>query len=246
VWWVGSKPVDVFLGESVLGLAASGERPHWESTDSAREAWRRTSGFLAATPTRRRRSRPIRVWLSGHLARPFLVSPIRGLKRRGEAIQVAQSIAESATGLSGPLRVWLDVWQDGQPCLGIAVEQSLVDLIEAQDEAVAYRLESIAPWWAGAINVCRLTTHQSAWCAVDDGEAVTLIGEVKGSLSHATNCGRLSNEELDSLVARARFMKGDVGEAIVVSLERDPSRKVDSAEGDALPMAFGATQRQVK
>jgi len=246
VWWVGSRPADVFIGESVFGLAAPGERPRWESTGSALEGWRRTNGFLAAKPARRRRSLPIRVWLSGRLARPFLVSPIRGLRRQSEAIQVAQSIAESATGLSGPLRVWLDAWQAGQPCLGIAVEQALVDLIETRNEPVTYRLESIAPWWADAIHACRSTTRQSAWCAVDDGEEVTLIGEVKGSLSHATNYGRLSNEELDSLVARARFMKGDVGEAIVVSLERDPSRKVDSAEGDALPMVFGATQRQIK
>ena len=101
------------------------------------------------------RSPYIRVWLSGVLARPFIVGPVAGLRRWSDALAFAKAAAPGATDLDGPCVVALDDWPGERPALATAMERAVFDSIAASAKATGTRLASIRPWWAkvaGAIN----------------------------------------------------------------------------------------------
>lgn len=104
---------------------------------------------LAAT-RRAWRPRPLHVWLSGALARPFVFGPVAGLKGWREAHEAAAAAAPMTCGLQGPCAAVLEADPSAQPALGTAVEVSLLDSIHGAARARGLRVVSIRPAWANA------------------------------------------------------------------------------------------------
>ncbi len=121
--------------------------------------------------------RRLRLWLSGALARPFMLEPVPGLRDRQEALRLAQAQTADATGLAGACVVWMDAWKPDQPCLAVAVEQHLIDAAQAMAAEACVRLTGIAPGWNAALyQRIGAKGDLPKLLAVEDADALTVLG----------------------------------------------------------------------
>ena len=119
--------------------------------------------------------RAVRVWVSGALARPFVVEPVSGLRSVAEAQALAESAAPGATGLGGPCVVRLESIPIERAAIATAVERRVVDALVSVLRQGKLTVRSIRPWWAyGLAEVARHQRHSQMVC-LDDATTVTLI-----------------------------------------------------------------------
>jgi hypothetical protein len=137
--------------------------------------------------------RPVlKVWLSGYWARPFVLDLPAGVKPR-EWAAVAAARAGAATGLDGPCQVVVQspgsgVDATGLRVLAVAVPQGLLAAQRDGARASGVTLESIRPWWAGALDeVLRGDSALNVFSAVDADAVVMLVSSSNG-WSLATTC----------------------------------------------------------
>jgi hypothetical protein len=95
---------------------------------------------------------PVRLWLSGHAARPFMLPPASGIQRWAEWQTLAQATASQATGLSGPCQLWFSQRPGGQPVLAVATPASLVADCQSAAQQARCKLVQVRPWWSAALN----------------------------------------------------------------------------------------------
>jgi hypothetical protein len=119
--------------------------------------------------------RPVHVWLSGALARPFLFGPVSGLKGWREACAAAAALAPAACGLSGPCEVFLETDPADGPVLATAVEQSLLDALHAHARVARLRVASIRPVWARAVDDAAFEKEQALLLCGRDADALTVL-----------------------------------------------------------------------
>lgn len=169
MWWAGSRPYDLYLGDRAVSLCDGEELrlslavDHWEAgLAAAREE-------LARRADRRR----VRVWLSGALCRPCVLPALQGLRNRAEMLKVAQALAGEKTGFAGPCRVWLERGAKRAVPMAAAVDVALLERLTK--EALGRRLASITPWWAEALNTCLRGPHAPQAIAVRDSDALTVL-----------------------------------------------------------------------
>lgn len=127
------------------------------------------------------------VWLSGALARPFLVEPVSGLASREELVQVAQAQAAEATGLSDPCTVWLDGrWSPETGGLAAAVETGVLSALQDWGRLHRTPLSAVRPWWNLPLNdrlgAGRSTAGQAALVSLQDEEALMVFGQDAGGV----------------------------------------------------------------
>jgi hypothetical protein len=239
VWSAGSDRAEVFIGSGVAGVALH-ERSQWIDAASPRDAWERARKSIASGVQRRRFRRiPARVWLSGALARPFLVPSVAGLRHQREALEVARSLCAAATGLNGTTRIWLHDWRAGQPCLAVAVEDSVIDMIETGAKSGAVRIASIQPWWTQALNALFAGDTPPSTVAVDDGDSLIVVGAADGAVTSASAYGRMDATQARATVTRAAFLDGRQGAS--TALVRRPESTGNRGDGRAVPgVVFGA------
>lgn len=122
------------------------------------------------------------VWLSGALARPFLVAPVSGLTSREELMQVAQAQAAEATGLSDPCAVWLDGrWSAKTGGLAAAIETEVLAALQAWAGLHRVPLTAVRPWWNLPLNdqwrAGSTTAGRAALISLQDEEALMVFGQ---------------------------------------------------------------------
>ena len=178
MWWAGSEPSQMYLGQTSVAVwapAIARAEVQWLSTETVHEGCARGMELLNAGERRPRRHR-LAVWLSGTLARPFIFEPVRGLRKWSEAQAIAAGLAPEVTGLQGPCNVWLDDWSPGKSCIAIAHDRSVSDLLESSVRANRVWLTAVCPWWVKALNEARQTDATSTRIlAVEELEALTIL-----------------------------------------------------------------------
>ena len=170
MWSVGSETVHVFLGRSRLGLQRRGGPVQWKTGGLAVALW---SDACAELRPGRRCS--VRVWLSGSLARPFILPAVAGLSKFADAKVVAAARASEETGLDGPCRVSIDAWHPGAPAICVAVEEALLAEIEASEDTRRVRVTSIRPWWSAVLCDPAAGARTLSILTVDDGESLVAL-----------------------------------------------------------------------
>ncbi len=246
----------IYLGEHVCAVQAAGATARLFEAGSPMKNFEQALASLAELRRGRWSARPsASVWMSGSLAPPFLMEGGLGLRSAREAMSVAQSIAASvARPAPGPtaesihpgaartapeLAIWLQPWQAGRRLLGVAISTELRDGMEALAHTHAVRLRGIAPWWMLALNSVVERRGTSAMVAVEDTDALTLLGLNRQKLTLAETFVRPDTEpQLHALIKRATIQAEPCTAQVLVS------RLELQAGGDALPSRpFGGVEQ---
>lgn len=245
MWLVGSERLDIFLGTSMLGVCPPGKPARWFDVSNAFESWDRAQQEIDSVVDERKTIVRAKVWLSGSLARPFMLPAMPGITRVHDALKVAQAMCAEATGLAGPCRVWLDDWTRELECLAVAVEQSVVDAVEAGAGQGKFTLESLRPWWSDALGASLALAERPSLLAIDDGEALTILGGRKGCFTTAVGYGHANPEQIESIVSRAMLVgAAENGKAVLVH-RRDFDEAVASKR-NKLEVSFDADWEHMK
>ena len=208
--WAGSEVAQVYLGRQTAGvvdpLASASAGPIWMAGDSVEDCWRRAIESLVPAKWRKRR---IDLVLSGALARPFMMSPVAGLRSWREAEQVAASLASDATGLAGPCEVWLGDWSPDRASLVVAIDISARQLIEAAARELGVRLAGLRPWWATALRQASQRMPVTRLLAAEDTDALTILtGEDEGFGTATTYAPCPHPDQIGALFARLGLASG--------------------------------------
>ncbi len=255
MWLAGSERMDIFLGTSVLGMCSLDKPARWFDVSNPIEGWDRVQQEIDSMRGKRKTRVRVRVWLSGSLARPFMLPVMPGLTRAQDAHKVAQTMCAEATGLTGSCRVWLDAWVKEQECLAVAMEQSLVDAIEASADnkgkgKAKFVLEGLRPWWS---EVLRASLHledrslRPSLLAIDDGEALTVLGGGEQGFTTAVGYGRATPDQIESIVSRAMLVGERTSEQTVLVRRHKPDDGAEAASSkeNKLEVIFGARWEQM-
>jgi hypothetical protein len=151
----------------------------------------------------------VRVWLSGALARPFVLAPVDGLKGKVEAQAMAVARAQEVTGLEPGCDVCLDSVPKSAPALSVATPSELRLEIVGTAKALRVNIESLRPWWAGALGKVLVGDSGLEFFAAQDTEAVTvLVAKENVWLSANTYTPNPNGAQLEALVTRRLFADG--------------------------------------
>lgn len=160
MWWDRSKPAEVYLADHRVGMAlAPSTAPRWFDTADLDESLQRLAVWLASEEAAG--VGKLRAWLSGSLARPYLVPAASGARNPREAHALAAAMAPDATGVSGDLRVWLDRWRADRPTPAVAIAETVWQRLHASVAAAhdlrrdasngrrrpTLTVASVRPWW---------------------------------------------------------------------------------------------------
>lgn len=177
--WGSAERWQMYLGTTICGLAPATSAPRWQASTEP-EQW--LAGLDADLRRNRRllfRRRPsLRVWLSGALARPFLLAPMAGLRNRSEILQVARRKAAEGLDLNLPTDLWLDSTDLKHPAIGVVMPKSMRSALDAFAIRNGFVLRSIAPWWAGALDTVLSNSQENRLdlFAVRDDDSLTVLG----------------------------------------------------------------------
>lgn len=128
------------------------------------------------------------VWLSGALARPFVIGPVGGLRSWAEARAYAHASAPAVCGLSKPARPALSGWPQDRQVLAIAAEQQLLDELDCAASACRVRLATVRPWWTLACDVVCRGTRNAAGFVVQEDDALTVLAASDSRWTAASTC----------------------------------------------------------
>jgi hypothetical protein len=241
--------MDVFLGRSVLGVYQLDKPARWFDVSNAFEGWDRAKQEIESMGGKHTAKVRTRVWLSGSVARPFLLPILPGLTRAHDALKVAQTMCAEATGLAGPCRLWLDDWVKDQACLAVAMEQSVVDAIEASAGKAKFVLEGLRPWWSEALRASLNLVDRSlrpSLLAIDDGEALTVLGGSKQGFANAVGYGHATAEQIASIVSRTMLIGEQESVRTVLVRRHKSDDEAALSKGNKLEVVFGADWELMK
>lgn len=152
MWWAGSEATLYLTAGALVLYTPQAKRgdlatPIHVETARWREALDGVLNQIQASGIRK-----LRVQLSGHFARPFLLPAGMGLHGRDEVLQVAQSVAGEETGLMPPYQVWADAYQAADPCLVVAAEEDCITFVLEHAAQRSLSVTEIEPAWVGPVN----------------------------------------------------------------------------------------------
>lgn len=213
MWLVGSEPWQLFVGQTRLGLWRSGEIAQWMERQPSDDLAMLIQGMLEPLASKdggsRLRRPRVAAWLSGALARPFLLAPIAGIKGRLEATRFAESCAAEYTGLTGPVEVWLGDWHTKTATLAVAADKTSVDAVHQATRAGRCNLRSVQPWWNTVLCRALKLDRPVSLLAVDDLESITILGGASNEWQVAQSATRPGDAgALHSLLSRLALGEG--------------------------------------
>ena len=217
--WAGAKPIDVYLGTRGFAVCAGAEIVVSRHTSSFDEGLAGLGAYLSEAGARPR----IRMWLSGGLCRPFVLSPIQGVKTESELMQVATGLAPEWTGLVPPCTVWLDRAALNTPRVGVAVESARLDrvltAVHTKPRALG-KLISIRPWWSDVLRSALAIRPEAVVVAIQDCDSLTVVlGSSKAISVARTLSPVMDRNAADGGLART-LLSSDISEPAATTIVR--------------------------
>jgi hypothetical protein len=249
VWSVGSERWDVFVGEDVAGLAAPGDGAvTWTRCESAMRGFETSAAQLLQMRAEKGQKGAVRarLWLSGALARPFVLPAMEGVKRWQEAIQIAETLAPESTGLDGACTVWLDRWHAGTATLAVAASSELLRSVEEMAQVQGLQIATISPWWNAVLNAALMLPEPAGLLVIEDAESSTVLSGAQGAFVIAkTYQPRPDAGQRRAMLSRLA-LEADMAapRAMVVWQASLDGTEPEQQDGQALPVVFGARQAQ--
>lgn len=176
----------------------------------------------ALLSTRRWWRRPVQIWLSGALARPYVFGPVAGLQGWTEVHEAAAALAPAACGLIGPCAACVETDPRTHSALATAVEASLLEALYAAARQRKLHIASIRPWWVRATERhARLEESDLLLCCRDPDAMTVVAARARQIVFAATYAPTPSEEDVTHLLRRLRASLGLAEEATAVAeLER--------------------------
>jgi hypothetical protein len=225
VWSAGSERWDLYLGrsDSAVALRGAQTQPDWQAHADPETALVARMKQVAQHHKGWRRP-VVSVWLSGDLARPFVLQPVAGLATGAEALALAASAAPAATGVSAPCAVWLSAAPQQQTTIAVAMPAALRDLILLQGKAARVRIAGVRPWWALAQKQLLAGQPTLELLALEDTDAVVLLaGNASGWLAAEAYAPKPQQAaERQALLTRRAFAAGVESAAMRAASLPDP------------------------
>ena len=235
MWWVGSRPHDVYLGTRGFAVRAGDGEPVWQETDGLQAG---LDAFVAWLGQAQRKAK-LRLWLSGGLCRPFVMQAVPGVSGEAEWQRVAVAMAPAQTGLSGPCVVWLSKSAQSEAArVAVAVEQQVLQRLQAlvEDAGTRHRLVSMRPWWSEVLRVALLRDATSPALAVQDCDALTVLAGTGVGFDTATTLSPIADRgSADAALARW-LLTADVAADRMLRVRLSP----DLVQAPHASAAFGA------
>ncbi len=147
MWWVRSRAVEVYLGETLVGCKGlDDDAERWADVADVEAGLVQLHAWVSTAKVALR----ARVWLGSALARPLVIDRHCGARNVDEARALASTSAGEATGLAGDLKVWLGPWRPDQPTLAVATPRPLLAALQSamsSSSGPRCRVHSVRPWW---------------------------------------------------------------------------------------------------
>lgn len=188
--WAPSKRRAAYISQRVVGVADAAGEWLWGDVGGWIDGLQRVMEILEKDGSQ---AKKVDLWLSGSLARPFIVEPVPGLKSRDERILVAERTAADLVGFSGPCEVWLQ--EPASPGLAVAVEQELLSKLRLAEAASNVRFASIRPWWSHALRDVMETAPSSEALLTYEPDSWTLLSGSHGTFQCAETVAPAPAEE---------------------------------------------------
>jgi hypothetical protein len=204
VWWVGSRPHDVYLGTRGFAVCAGDGKPVWQETGRLQAGLDAFVAWLGQVDAKAK----LRLWLSGGLCRPFVMQAVPGVSGEAEWQRVAAAMAPMQTGLAGPCEVWLSKSAQRKTArVAVAVEQQLLQRLQAlvEDAGTRHRLISMRPWWSEVLRAALLRDAALPALAVQDCDALTVLAGTGDGFDTATTLTPIADCE-SAHAALARWL----------------------------------------
>jgi hypothetical protein len=226
--------INIYLGSSSVGIQGPTTVQQWSGGLSGDQALGTLAGLLNQEVKRTRwyqRKQSVCIWLSGALARPFVLNPMPGLKTWTEAMAVAQSLAAEQTGLIAPTVVWLDAWKPQQVCMAVAADAQVLNKVHELTAEHGCKLCGLRPWWSAALSSAMAGERKPALLAVEeDGESLTLLAGEEGTWSLAKSISPMTTHAT-AVVQRAMFNTGVTADRVLkIKLRGVEPRPVEGDE----------------
>jgi len=168
------EPIDVYVGAHETWVSMRDKRgrrtEHMDPLAGATETLKQLG-----TGNRSWRRPRIRIWLSGSLARPFVVGPVAGLRGEADSLALARSLVQERTGLTEPVSVWLDGSPARRAVLAVASEARLIEGLTAASRQYKVKIVSMRPWWTWAQQDLLRAHPSTNLLFVEDTDAATLL-----------------------------------------------------------------------
>ena len=210
--------VELYVDEGVVVWVQPGGPERFEDVDGVAALARCVAQVKARASWFEHKT--IRVWLSGTLARPFVVEPVKGLRSVAEAQALAESLAPAATGLVGPCAVSLEAVPLQRSALATAIERRRLDALTATLCGHGCVARSIRPWWARAVSDLLWGRSPPGLVCVIEPAVATLLAGSGPSL--AITVAPAPEPQVQALVRRVCVGQGiDVTHAAAARLDFD-------------------------
>jgi hypothetical protein len=239
VWWAGSTALDVYLGTRTALVCRQDQRVLGSSVAGVDAALDAIGAALSTLEQRQR----LRVWLSGGLCRPFVLPNVAGLRNGQEIERMATALAADATGLQGPLNVWMEPGSASRAQVAVAMPANVRQRIEELAASRRSRVVALRPWWAEVQRAALAQQKDLAALSVQDCDSVTLLlgnGDDLELVSTVTPV--VSAESARTAFARALLSSSvDATAALSIALVPDQA----DGSGTNARMALGSLSRVV-
>jgi hypothetical protein len=222
VWWARPDPINVFLGQACAAIRLSGGAVTWSTTDSPAAGWRWVAEVLATSASIRARRSSIQVWLSGALARPFILPKLPGARDVGEAENIGAHLAAEQTGQTESCCVCLDGWTKDAPCLATAMSRSLHDLLLLPRGKTNPPVCAIRPWWSAGLNAIISCADAPNLIGLRDEESLTVLGGRGDSFELAGSFAAMDTMASRQLLARLTVAHSALDRVAVFSTDLEP------------------------
>lgn len=236
MWLAGSNSdVALYIATDLVALDRVGNaRQVW-----ADQPW--CEGLMEAIRVlQQKKPKRVSVWLSGGLARPFLVPPASGLKRWGDVVQLAQGLAAPCTQLTPPLHVWIGRWRSKSPSLAVAVEKSTMDSLTSLFAKHSLRLGAVEPAWRW---VAEQANDRTGLVLVNERDACTGLQFTNGMpVWTATYSPPPRSDATLAFMARIAFAQNVAPDSVTMALinheEREASANPNQLATPAPPLTL--------
>lgn len=224
MWWAGSLPIHVYLGQGEARVAIPGRADVWTQVKAVSQAWDWAVESIRSETAFRRR--PVHVWLSGSLARPFMLPELPGVRSSAEARKIAESLAPEEAGLGGACVVHLDRWRSQGATLATAVALDVWEMLVASRESIGPP-QSVSPWWCAAASQALAQGLRFELLAVREADAITVLGGKGETLDVAGSFASMDRAEAMKLLSRVALSAALEGQSgMVASLAIAPAREI--------------------
>lgn len=152
VWSVHSDQfeVEAYVGVGEIGVRCAQGETIWRERHTTATLQEQFVSILAQEVPLAGR---MRVWVSGALARPFVIQPESAARTVQERKMIGIALAKQSGALTGSPQVWVEPFPRHPRSLCVAMDSELLQQLHGTASATGMSLKSVRPTWNRILDV---------------------------------------------------------------------------------------------